>query len=189
MSTSNGGSVEVRPLDALIPYARNSRTHSEAQVGQIAASIDEFGWTSPILADDRGIVAGHGRALGAAKLYAAGKLIYPCPGRECGAEPFPPGTVPVIDCTGWPETKRRAYVIADNKLALNAGWDEELLKLELHAIAEDDEALLALTGFAGDELSRAMFDDPPGEDDDEEPGEGEGGNGHSCPNCGYRLDK
>src|SRR4026208_1902944 len=104
--------VEYRPLTGLIPYARNARTHSDEQVAQIAASIREFGFTNPILVDgDNGIIAGHGRVL------AAGKLGM--------------NTVPVIELAGMSEAQRRAYIIADNKLAQNAGWDNELLCLEL----------------------------------------------------------
>src|SRR5215216_7799274 len=100
--------VEYRPLDALIPYARNPRTHSDAQVAEIAASIREFGWTSPILVDgDNGVVAGHGRLLAARKLGMR--------------------TVPVIELAGLSEAQKRAYIIADNKLALNAGWDPQTL--------------------------------------------------------------
>jgi ParB-like chromosome segregation protein Spo0J len=97
---------------ALVPFTRNARTHSDEQVAQIAASIREWGWTMPVLVDEAGtIIAGHGRVL------AAQRLGLP--------------EVPVMVAAGWSEAKRRAYVIADNKLALNAGWDEELLRLEL----------------------------------------------------------
>src|SRR4051812_10276611 len=96
--------VERRPVAALVPYARNARTHSDEQVAQIAASIREFGWTVPVLVDEQGnVVAGHGRVL------AAQRLGLP--------------EIPVMVAAGWSEAKRRAYVIADNKLALNAGWD------------------------------------------------------------------
>lgn len=125
--------VEYRSAEALIPYARNARTHSEAQVAQIAASIREFGWTNPILVDgDNGIIAGHGRLLAARKLGM--------------------GEVPVIELAGLSEAQKRAYIIADNKMALNAGWDTELLGLELDEL----EALgfdLALTGFGEDEIA------------------------------------
>ena len=125
-------------LSALIPYARNSRTHAEAQVAQIAASIKEFGFTNPILIDEKGgIIAGHGRALAAQKLGLK--------------------TVPVITLAHLTETQRKAYVIADNKLALNAGWDDELLRLEfdeLEAAGFD----LELTGFSLDEIDGLGFD-------------------------------
>ena len=104
--------VERWPIDRLIPYARNARTHSEAQVDQIAASIREWGWTNPVLvAEDGTIIAGHGRVLGARRLRI--------------------DEVPVMVAAGWSEAQKRAYAIADNKLALNAGWDDELLGIEL----------------------------------------------------------
>ena len=134
--------VEYRPLAALIPYARNARTHSEEQVAEIAASIREFGFTNPILVDgENGIIAGHGRLLAARKLGMT--------------------SVPVIELAGMSEAQKRAYVIADNKLALNAGWDTDLLGLELTEL----DALgfdLALTGFGGDELAGLMNTGNPG---------------------------
>ena len=126
--------IEQLPTDTLIPYARNTRTHSEAQVAQIAGSIREFGFTNPVLIDgENGIIAGHGRVLAAQKL----KL----------------GTVPCIRLSHLTDTQRRAYIIADNKLALNAGWDEELLGLELADLREEGVDL-ELTGFDGDELGQ-----------------------------------
>ena len=110
-------SVERRPLASLIPYARNARTHSDEQVAQIAASMREWGWTNPVLVDeDGGIIAGHGRVL------AARSLGY--------------SDVPVMVARGWTEAQRRAYVLADNQLALNAGWNPELLSVELKGLAE-----------------------------------------------------
>jgi DNA modification methylase len=125
--------VERRAVADLIPYARNSRTHSEAQVAQIAASIKEWGWTVPILIDaDGGIIAGHGRILAAHKLGIT--------------------DVPCMVAEGWTEAQKRAYVIADNKLALNAGWDDDLLKVELGELGDLDFDL-SLTGFDEDELA------------------------------------
>ena len=99
-------------IERLVPYAKNARTHSASQVDQIAASIREWGWTNPVLvAEDGTIIAGHGRVLAARKLGVA--------------------EVPVMVAAGWTEAQKRAYAIADNKLALNAGWDEALLGLEL----------------------------------------------------------
>jgi len=125
--------VTYRPLDGLIPYAKNARTHSAEQVAEIAASIRAFGWTNPILVDgDNGVIAGHGRLLAARKLGMS--------------------EVPVIELAGMSETEKQAYIIADNKLALNAGWDRDLLALELgelDAVGFD----LSLTGFGGDELA------------------------------------
>src|SRR3954470_8475921 len=104
--------VERWPLERLIPYARNARTHSAEQVDQIAASIKEWGWTNPILVgEDNTLIAGHGRVLAARKLRIA--------------------EVPVMVAIGWTEAQKKAYAIADNKLTLNGGWDEELLGLEL----------------------------------------------------------
>lgn len=114
-------------VDALVPYARNTRTHSDAQIGQVAASISEFGFTNPVLIDaDGGIIAGHGRAL------AAKKLGMP--------------EVPCIRLGHLTDAQKRAYVIADNKLAMNAGWDEKMLALEFKDLSGLDFDL-ALTGF------------------------------------------
>ena len=115
--TNPADKVERWSIDKLIPYARNARTHSDEQIGQIAASIKEWGWTTPILVDETGgIIAGHGRTLAAQRLKMA--------------------EVPVMVAKGWSDAKKRAYVLADNKLALNAGWDNEMLKLELGEIGE-----------------------------------------------------
>lgn len=134
--------IEYRQVASLIPYARNPRTHNENQVAKIAASIVEFGWTNPILVDgDSGIIAGHGR------LAAARKL---------GLD-----TVPVIELSHLSANQKRAYVIADNRLALDAGWDEEMLALELADLTSAGYDL-ALTGFDDVDLE-AMFGDPDGE--------------------------
>ena len=138
--------IELRPIEELIPYARNARTHSPDQVGQIKASLLEFGWTNCVLADDMGIVAGHGRVMAATELYRAGKQV-----KFPNGAPIPVGKVPVVDCTGWSAAQRRAYIIADNKLALNAGWDDELLRLELQDLKAEDYDL-DLLGFSDDEL-------------------------------------
>lgn len=151
MDTSPPGlRVEARPLDTLIPYARNARKHSDAQVAQLAAGIAEFGWTNPVLVDGRGIVAGHGRVMAARQLYATGKTI-----RLAGGGMLPAGSVPVIDCAGWTEAQRRAYVLWDNKSALNAAWDEELLAIELRDLGADGFDL-DLTGFGADELDELL---------------------------------
>ena len=128
----NKPKIEMLKTDTLIPYARNSRTHSEAQVAQIAGSIREFGFTNPVLIDaDNGIIAGHGRIMAAHKLGLA--------------------EVPCIRLDHLTETQRKAYIIADNKLALNSGWDEEMLGLELADLREADFDL-SLIGFSEDEL-------------------------------------
>ncbi len=134
--------VEYRPVDALIPYARNPRTHSEAQVAKIAASLVEFGWTNPILVDgDHGLIAGHGRLAAARKLGMA--------------------EVPVIELSHLSPAQKRAYVIADNRLALDAGWDEELLAVELADLTASGFDL-ALTGFDDLELDNLLALDADG---------------------------
>ena len=128
--------VEYKPLADLIPFARNSRTHSDSQVAQIAASIREFGFTNPILIDEQGgIIAGHGRLQGARKLGLA--------------------EVPTITLHGLTDAQKRAYVIADNKLALNAGWDMEMLSSEMQGLG-DDGFDLSLIGFSDDELAAML---------------------------------
>jgi ParB-like chromosome segregation protein Spo0J len=130
--------VAAWPIQKLIPFARNARTHSDEQVAQIAASIAEFGWTNPILAGADGIViAGHARLLAARKLGMT--------------------EVPVIVLDHLTETQRRALVLADNRLALNAGWDEEMLRVELAAL-EEDGFNLDLVGFTDDELEELLAD-------------------------------
>jgi DNA modification methylase len=138
--------VERWPIDRLVPYARNARTHSDAQIEQVAASIREWGWTSPVLvAEDGGIIAGHCRVLA---------------GRQLGLV-----EVPVMLATGWSEAQKRAYVLADNQLALNAGWNPELLRLELGEL-QGLEFDLALIGF--DEAQLAALTANPGLTDPDE---------------------
>jgi DNA modification methylase len=127
---------ETKPVavSSLIPYAMNSRTHSDEQVSQIAASIREFGFTNPVLIDEQNnLIAGHGRLLAARKLGMA--------------------EVPAVIVTGLDDRRRRALVIADNKLALNAGWDEEILRNELADLAADFGGLM---GFSDDELAKLL---------------------------------
>jgi hypothetical protein len=150
----------MRPIEALVPYARNARTHSAAQIASIAASIIEFGWTNPILADATGIIAGHGRVLAARDLLAQGRTIYHVPGQRSGGSALPPGMLPVVDCTGWTEPQRRAYIIADNAIALDAGWDDALLKIELEDLKGADFDL-GLLGFADADLQGFLSDTPP----------------------------
>ncbi len=128
--------VEQWLIDRLIPYANNARTHSAEQVAQIAASIKEWGWTTPVLVDEQGsIIAGHGRTLAAHKLKMT--------------------EIPVMVAEGWSDAKKRAYIIADNKLAMNAGWDNEMLALELGEIGELGFDL-DLTGFTAEEIADLM---------------------------------
>lgn len=129
--------VLLRKIDELAPDPRNARTHSADQIGNIAASIRRFGWTNPILADDL-IRAGHGRLLAARAIYAEGGRIHLAPGPERGGAALPAGTVPVIDCTGWTEEERKAYNLADNQLALQAGWDTEILMAQLDELQAAD---------------------------------------------------
>jgi ParB family transcriptional regulator, chromosome partitioning protein len=131
--------IKTAKVDDLIPYARNSRTHSDEQVSQIAASIKEFGFLNPVIVDgDNGIIAGHGRVMAAKKLGMT--------------------EVPAVEASHLTDAQRRAYIIADNKLALNAGWDDEMLRVEfdeLGAMGFD----LDLTGFSLDEIGAMEFDE------------------------------
>lgn len=132
--------VERWPLERLVPYARNARTHSEEQVAQLAASIREWGWTVPVLvAEDGTIIAGHGRVMAARRLGVT--------------------TIPVMVARGWTEAQRRAYALADNKLALNAGWDEDLLRLELGDLKALDFDL-GPVGFSDEELANLLLAEP-----------------------------
>ena len=142
--------IELWPLERLKPYERNARTHSAEQVAQIAASIVEFGFTNPILVDSSdGIIAGHGR------LSAA---------QELGLK-----TVPVVVLDHLSNRQRKAYILADNQLALNAGWDTDLLRAELQDLAEQDFDL-SLIGFSDDELADLLpeIEELPPEDADDE---------------------
>jgi len=140
--------VERRAVAELIPYARNARTHSDAQVAQIAASVVEWGWTTPVLVDEAGgIIAGHGRVLAARKLGLA--------------------DVPVMVASGWSEAQKKAYVLADNQLALNAGWDMDLLKVEVGDL--DAEGFnLDLIGFDDKLLADLLADSNAGLTDPDE---------------------
>jgi DNA modification methylase len=139
--------VERRSVESLIPYARNARTHSDEQVAQIAASIKEWGWTTPVLVDETGqIIAGHGRVMAARKL---------------GIE-----EIPVMVARGWSEAQRRAYVLADNQLAANAGWDMDLLKVELGDLGEAGFDL-DLIGFSGDMLAGLLEEQTEGLTDED----------------------
>lgn len=124
--------VIYRKTEDLIPYVRNARTHSDEQVARIAASIREFGWTNPILVDgDNGIIAGHGRLAAARKMGMT--------------------EVPTIELSGMTDVQKRAYILADNRLALDAGWDDELLAIELEEL-KDLNFDVSLTGFSPDEI-------------------------------------
>ena len=158
-----------RNVADLIPYARNSRTHSDEQVAQIAASIKEFGWTNPILTDgDNGLIAGHGRLLAARKL-----------GHK---------EVPTIELTGLTDTQKKAYIIADNKLALNAGWDDEILSIELGSL-QSANFNIELLGFDAIELSD-LFEEQIKElkSNTEEIDPDEYDMNCKCPKCGFEFD-
>ena len=136
LSTAMAQRIELWPIDKLIPYARNARTHSDAQVAQIAASIAEFGFNAPVLVDSNaGVIAGHGRLLAARKLGLT--------------------EVPVIVLDHLSETQKRAYIIADNRLAELAGWDEDILAGEFAAL-EREGFDLGLTGFSDAELEALL---------------------------------
>jgi ParB-like chromosome segregation protein Spo0J len=161
--------IEQWPIDKLIPYARNSRTHSEDQIAQIAASIKEFGFTNPVLIDGGGgIIAGHGRVLAARKLDIT--------------------KVPCIKLEHLTDTQKRAYVIADNKLALSAGWDYEMLRIEIQEL--EDKFQLDIVGFStfeiGDILGLNEMEQKPTTG---EINPNEFNMDHKCPKCGFEFDE
>ena len=163
--------IERRPIGSLIPYARNARTHSDAQIQQIAASMREWGWTNPVLVDEAGgIIAGHGRVLAAQRLQVS--------------------EVPVIVASGWTDAQKRAYIIADNKLALNAGWDNELLALEFGEL-QDLGFDLDLTGFDAGELEAlagSEENDVPQRSTAREVDADAFEMKQECPRCGFEYD-
>jgi ParB-like chromosome segregation protein Spo0J len=154
--------VERRALLSLVPSARNARTHSDEQVRQIAASIRQWGFTVPVLVDEAGvIIAGHGRVMAADHLGLV--------------------EVPVVIARGWSDEQKRAYLIADNQLALNASWNQALLGLEVSDLKELGFEI-GLMGFSAEELEKMLADGRPedfravGEDIETD---------HQCPKCGY----
>lgn len=153
-------------VDALTPYAKNARTHSEAQISQLVASIRKFGWTNPILIDGaKGVIAGHGRLMAAKALGMT--------------------EVPVIELSGLTAAEKRAYILADNKLALNAGWDDGLLAEELRSLGEQGFNL-ALTGFDEHEWQTPTF--APGTVDDQGKLDELAPKMVCCPGCGHSFD-
>ena len=141
MAKTDNPNYKTVLVSDLIPYARNSRTHSEVQINKIASSIKEFGFLNPVLIDkDNGIIAGHGRVMAAQKLGLK--------------------EVPVLQIGHLSETQKRAYIIADNRLALDAGWDEEMLRAEFNFLGNDGFNL-ELTGFEIKEIS-SIFDETKG---------------------------
>lgn len=161
--------VRYRKTAELVPYARNARTHSEAQVAAIAGSVKEFGFTNPVLIDEAdGIIAGHGRILAAHLLKLE--------------------DVPTITLVGLTPAQKRAYIIADNKLALHGGWDVETLLAEVESLREDGFDV-GLTGFTEGELeklsSRLLSDiDEAAEEIDPDSFE----LAHRCPKCGFEFN-
>ena len=165
--------IENIALDALIPYARNSRTHSDAQVAQVAASIVEFGFTNPVLIDAQGgIIAGHGRVMAARKLAM--------------------DKVPCIRLGHLSEAQKRAYVIAGNKLAANAGWDEQMLALEFKDL-QDMGFDVGLSGFELEDIGK-LLDSLDAPKNTVQPSSAKEINpddyqmGCQCPKCGFEFD-
>lgn len=168
---------QMHPAD-LIPYARNAKKHDQEQVAKIAGSIREFGFNNPVLIDQsNGIIAGHGRVMAAIKL---------------GLE-----SVPVIRLSHMSETQRRAYILADNKLAeLGGGWDEEMLKVELEAIKESDLDHL-LTGFSDEEMAELLAETNQLNRENNEAPDSSSKEiqvddfemDHRCPKCGFEFNK
>jgi len=169
MSKNPAEKIEQWAIERLVPYARNARTHSSDQVAQIAASIKEWGWTTPILVDETGnIIAGHGRTMAARQLNIK--------------------EVPVMVAEGWSDTKKRAYILADNKLALNAGWDNEMLALELSELQGLDFDL-DLTGFKPEEIQALQSPDfEPGTEEDQGKLDQLDPKWIACPHCGKEFD-
>ena len=172
-ATAMADRIELWPVTRLQPYAKNARTHSDEQVDQIAASIREFGFTNPILVDSTdGIIAGHGRLMAAKRLAL--------------------DTVPVIVLDHLTDAQRRAYILADNKLALNAGWDDALLAEELAAL-RDEGFDLDLVGFSDDELAAIYKSDEspnfsPSTQSDQSQLDQLAPKMVQCPNCGNEHD-
>jgi ParB-like chromosome segregation protein Spo0J len=162
--------IVYKKTEDLIPYARNSRTHDEGQIAQIAASIKEFGFTNPILLDGQnGIIAGHGRVMAAQKL-----------GEE---------KVPTIELAHLSEHQKRAYIIADNKLALNSGWDDQMLALEISDL-KDSEYDLGILGFSIEDIDKIIQEvnfDPATEEEQGKLDELDP-KWIDCPHCGKEFD-
>ena len=163
--------ITNKKVTELIPYVKNSRTHSDEQVAQIAASIKEFGWTNPILVDgSNGIIAGHGRLLAARKLGQT--------------------EVPTIELSDLTETQKKAYIIADNRLALSAGWDNEMLTIELNDLLADGFALEML-GFDPVEMQLLIDGGPdfePATEDEQGKLDQLDPKWIACPHCGKEFD-
>ena len=160
----------IQKVSDLIPYVNNSRTHSDEQVNQVASSIKEFGFTSPVLIDEKGgIIAGHGRVMAAKKLNLE--------------------EVPCITLEGLTEAQRKAYIIADNQLPLNAGWDLDKLKLEIDTLTELDFDI-DLLGFDDSFLDAIAFDEDFDAGTEEEQGQLDELDPKyvDCPHCNKKFD-
>lgn len=156
--------VALRPVDELAPYAHNARTHGDDQIEQLKGLIRLVGFTNPLLIDEQGIIAGHGRQITVQQMLADGETIMG-PGKRF---PLPPGMVPVIDCTGMTEAERRAYILADNQVALNSDWDRKMLAHELFALKAMDFNMATL-GFDTSQLVQFMATPRPDRSPDELP--------------------
>lgn len=144
-------SIALVGMDDLAHYERNARTHPQSQIDEIKESIRRFGFTNPVLADldDGGLIAaGHGRHMAVEQMLDAGETI-----RLPNKQALPAGYIPVIDCSGWDEAQRRAYTLADNKIAENSGWDDELLKIEIGELLELGSDIAPIIGFSDEELA------------------------------------
>ena len=158
--------IQYRNIDSLIPYINNARTHSDEQVAQIAASIKEFGWTNPVLVDgDNGIIAGHGRVQAARTINLT--------------------SIPVIELHGLSDAQRRAYILADNRLAENATWDTDLFPLEVQELAalNFNLSLVGLSEFEMKYILNPDAGDAPNEFKDIDPDLDQFN--HECPKCHY----
>jgi DNA modification methylase len=158
-------SIALVAMDDLAHYERNARTHPQSQINEIKLSIRKFGFTNPILADldDGGVIAaGHGRHMAVEQMLEAGETI-----KLPNGQALPAGYVPVIDCSGWDEVQRRAYTLADNKIAENSGWDDELLKIEIGELLELGADAAPVIGFSESDM-RAFARAATGDEDGSE---------------------
>jgi ParB-like chromosome segregation protein Spo0J len=158
--------TEYVEVSKLIPYALNARTHDEVQVAQIAASIREFGFTNPVLIDENdGIIAGHGRVLAAKKIKLE--------------------TVPCIRLGGYTETQKKAYIIADNQLALNSGWNYDMLAVEIDSL-NDAKYDISMLGFSNQELGE-LIGSPEIPEENEEEKKKKDSETTICPKCHHEF--
>lgn len=177
--------IELVPVDSLVPYEKNAKKHTEAQVSQLVKLIKEFGFTNPVLAEGDNLVAGHCRQKAVQQIYASNDKIKFPDGQE-----LPFGLIPKIDCTGWSAKQKKAYIITDNKSAEVLGsWDNDILQEEVMALNLSDFDLELLC-FSQEEIDKIL--DPENINEQHEPApedfpevdesiETE----HRCPSCGY----